>query len=86
MQCKARAWNGQGAFTQLELGMAMLPGEIFLAALVVFFQPSVSFQLVFCENSSTYRYIFDMFIVGGELHVYLLHRLLTPLHFWHFET
>lgn len=37
--------------------------------------PSVSFQLVFSENSSICRCIFDVFIGGGELHAGLLHYL-----------
>lgn len=56
-------------------GWPYVLGGIFLAALVVFFQLSAGFRLVFCENCSTYRYIFDMFMVGGELHVYLFRHL-----------
>lgn len=39
---------------------------------------SASFQLVFQENHSTCRCIFDMFIVGGELHILLFCHLDRP--------
>ena len=52
--------------------------EIFLAALVRYRSPSVSFLLVFCENCSMCRYIFDVFMAGGELRVLLLHHLDPP--------
>ena len=42
---------------------------IFLIALVVQKSPSASFQLVFSENCSTCRYIFDV-ILGGNLSSY----------------
>ena len=35
----------------------------------------ISFQLVFSESCSTCRYIFDVLIGGGELHVFLLCHL-----------
>ena len=68
-------WAGLEHLLCWTWGWPCVSGGIFLAALVVFFQLSASFQLVFCENCSTYRYIFDMFMVGGELHVYLLRHL-----------
>lgn len=43
-------------------------GEIFLAALVVFFQLSV-------RTVPHTDIFFDMFMVGGELHVYLFRHL-----------
>ena len=47
---------------------------IFLAALVV--QESFcSLQLVFSENCSAFRCIFDVFVGVGEFHVHLLHHL-----------
>ena len=39
---------------------------------------SASFQLVFQENHSTCRCIFDMFIAGGELHILLFCHLDPP--------
>lgn len=39
---------------------------------------STSFQLVFQENHSTCRCIFDMFIAGGELHILLFCHLDPP--------
>ena len=40
---------------------------------------SARFQLVFCENCSTCRCIFDVFVGGGEHHALLLHHLDLPL-------
>ena len=46
---------------------------IFLTALVV--HESFWQLLVFSENCSTYKCIFDVFVWGGELHVLLLRHL-----------
>ena len=39
------------------------------------YKSSCQFQLVFSENWSTCRCIFDVFVEGGEFHVLLLHHL-----------
>ena len=46
-------------------------GESFLQ-LWLFKISSLTFQLVFYENCSTYRCIFDVIVGGGELHFLLL--------------
>ena len=66
-----------------------LPGAVVLTLLLFFpsypvmsgssFQPwlcrSASFRLVFSENCSPRRWIFDVFVGGGELHILLLPHL-----------
>ena len=44
------------------------------------FYEILSVQWVFCENRSTCRCIFDVFVGEGELHVLLLHRLGLPVY------
>ena len=39
------------------------------------YRSSASFQLVFCEQCSTWRCIFDVFVRKGELHILLLCHL-----------
>ena len=46
---------------------------LFFTILVV--QESDNFQLVFSEKYSTYRYIFNVFVGGGELHALLFYHL-----------
>ena len=43
---------------------------------------SARFQLVFCENCSTYRSYFSVFMGRGELHIFLLYHLI-PFQPWH---
>ena len=48
---------------------------------VLYRSPSAIFQLVFNEDCSTCKYIFDVFLGVGELHIVLLHHLdLSPPH------
>lgn len=39
---------------------------------------SAYFQLVFCENCSKCRFVFDVFVGGVELYIPLLHHLDLP--------
>ena len=43
--------------------------------------PSASFQLIFEENCSTGRWIFDVFMAGDQLHILLLSHL-DPASIW----
>ena len=48
--------------------------EIFLAALL-YRRSSATFQLVFCKNCSTCGCIFDVFVGGGELRIFIVCHL-----------
>ena len=46
---------------------------------------SASLQLVFSENDSTCRHIFDVFVRVGEFSVLFLNHLLTNIVFWYIK-
>ena len=42
---------------------------------------SVSLQFILSENYSTYRCSYDVFMGGSELHILLIHSLVSLKHF-----
>ena len=67
-----------------DLAHSLVHGAIYCSSGCLYRSPAASFQLVFTENCSTCRYIFDVFWGEGELSVVLFHHL-DPLGCWLLE-
>ena len=74
----AKSWTW---LKRLSTHSTLLHGAIYCSFGCLYWSPAASFQLVFTENCSACRCIFDVFWGGGELSVLLFHHL-DPLGCW----